>query len=262
MSLKVYNLSHTFTQFIPEWPSTPSVNVKVSKFHAKDGVYEVEWEGIMHRCTHMDAPLHVTENTPSIGDYPLWRLVGTGVCVDIPKEKWGVITPEDLENATPAIQEGDIVMINTGFHRLWADTDEYFAYGCGMGADGARWLVDKKVKMVGYGHQANDHPIATKLVDHGLGPSTAAPHRRVQGVHRARRQGRLPELGAGAQDPHVRGRHPRHRERRRRPRRGHRQALHLPRAAVALARRRRLHGAHPRRHRPRPDLQIREWEVT
>ena len=57
----------------------------MSKFHAKDGVYEVEWEGIMHRCTHMDAPLHVTENTPSIGDYPLWRLVGTGVCVDIPK---------------------------------------------------------------------------------------------------------------------------------------------------------------------------------
>ena len=152
MSLKVYNLSHTFTQFIPEWPSTPSVNVKVSKFHAKDGVYEVEWEGIMHRCTHMDAPLHVTENTPSIADYPLWRLVGTGVCVDIPKGKWGVITPEDLENATPAIEEGDIVMINTGFHRLWADTDEYFAYGCGMGAEGAQWLVDKKVKMVGYGY--------------------------------------------------------------------------------------------------------------
>ena len=173
MTVKVYNLSHTFTQFIPEWPSTPSVNVKVSKFHAKDGIYEVEWEGIMHRCTHMDAPLHVTENTPSIADYPLWRLVGTGVCVDIPKEKWGVITPEDLENTTPKIEEGDIVMINTGFHRLWGDTDEYFAYGCGMGAEGAQWLVDKKVKMVGYGHQANDHPIATKLVDHGLGPTQA-----------------------------------------------------------------------------------------
>ncbi len=65
-------------------------------------------------------------------------------------------------------------MINTGFHRLWGDTDEYFAYGCGMGAEGARWLVDRKVKLVGYGHQANDHPIATKLVDHGLGPTQ--PH--------------------------------------------------------------------------------------
>jgi kynurenine formamidase len=63
-------------------------------------MYEVNWEGIMHRCTHMDAPLHVTENTPSIADYPLWRLCGTGVCVSIPKGKWGVITVEDLEKAT------------------------------------------------------------------------------------------------------------------------------------------------------------------
>ena len=60
---------------MPEWPSTPSVNMTSYKFHAKDGIYEINWEGIMHRCTHMDAPLHVTENTPSITDYPLWRLV-------------------------------------------------------------------------------------------------------------------------------------------------------------------------------------------
>ncbi len=72
------------------------------------------------------------------------------------------------------IKEGDIVMINTGFHHKWADSDEYFAYGCGISGAGAQWLVDKKVKCVGYGHQANDHPIATKLVDHGLGPSQ--PH--------------------------------------------------------------------------------------
>ncbi len=171
MGLEIYDLSHTFEQFMPEWPSTPNVNLSVSKFHAKDGIYEINWEGIMHRCTHMDAPLHVTENTPDIMGYPLWRLCGTGVCVSIPKGKWGTITPEDLEKATPKIQEGDIVIINTGFHNKWADTDEYFSYGCGISGAGAQWLVDKKVKMVGYGCQANDHPLATKLVDHGLGPT-------------------------------------------------------------------------------------------
>ena len=174
MALEIYNLSHTFEQFMPEWPSTPSVNIDVLKFHAKDGIYELNWEGIMHRCTHMDAPIHVTENQPSIADYPLWRLCGTGVAVSIPKGKWGVITVDDLEKATPEIKEGDIVMINTGFHHKWADTDEYFAYGCGMSAEGAQWMVDKKVKLVGYGHQANDHPLATKVVDHGLGPTQ--PH--------------------------------------------------------------------------------------
>ena len=115
MSLQIYDLTHTYGQFMPEWPSHPGVDIDVLKFHARDGVYEVNWEGIMHRGTHMDAPLHVTENTPDIMDYPLWQLCGTGVCVSIPKEKWGIITPEDLEAATPKIQEGDIVMINTGF---------------------------------------------------------------------------------------------------------------------------------------------------
>jgi len=156
---------------MPEWPSAPNVDLDVLKFHARDGLWELNWEGIMHRCTHMDAPLHVTENTPTIMDYPLWRLAGSGVCVSIPKGKWGAITVEDLENAKPEIKEGDIVMINTGFHHLWADTDEYFSYGCGMTGAGANWLVDKKVKLVGYGCQANDHPLATKLVDHGLGPT-------------------------------------------------------------------------------------------
>jgi kynurenine formamidase len=174
MSLQIYDLSHTFCQFMPEWPSSPAVNVCVRKFHAKDGVYQVEWEGAMHRSTHMDAPIHVTENTPGISDYPLWRLFGTGVAVSIPKGKWGVITPEDLESACPRIEEGDIVIVNTGMHHKWGDNDDYFAYGPGIGKEGAEWLVNKKVRMVGFGCQANDHPLATKLVDHGNGPSQ--PH--------------------------------------------------------------------------------------
>ncbi len=261
MALKIYDLTHTFTQFMPEWPSTPSVNIDVDKFHAKDGVYQVQWEGIMHRCTHMDAPLHVTENTPTIADYPLWRLFGTGVCVSIPKEKWGIITAEDLENATPKIQEGDIVVINTGFHHLWADTDEYFAYGCGIYAEGAQWLVDKKVKMVAYGAQANDHPIATKLVNHGLGPTH--PHlieewKQTYGhdPHRG-----LPRLGDGPQDPHGQRRHPGYRERGRRSRRDQRQALHLHGLPVAVARGGRLHSPLAGHHRPGSDLPLRDGGV-
>ena len=65
-------------------------------------------------------------------------------------------------------------MINTGYHRKWADTDEYFAYGPGADATAAQWAIDHEVKVMGYGCQANDHPIATKLVNHGLGPTQ--PH--------------------------------------------------------------------------------------
>lgn len=169
--LQFFDLSHRWGHGMPEWPSSPGINVGVKKFHAKDGVYEAEFEGIMHRGTHMDAPLHVTENTSCLMGYPNWRFFGTGVAISVPKGKWEIITAEDFENASPAIREGDIVMINTGMHKKMADTDEYYSYSPGLYKEGAEWLVEKKVKMVGVDVQANDHPMATKLVDHGPGPS-------------------------------------------------------------------------------------------
>ena len=142
--LKFFNLSARWGHGIPQWPSAPGINLLTLQFHALDGVYVTEFEGIMHRATHMDAPLHVTENTPSLTGYPLWRFFGNGVAVSIPKGKWGVITPDDLEKATPKIRKNDIVMINTGTHHKLADSDEYYAYsprgvaGGKTGEDGRR----------------------------------------------------------------------------------------------------------------------------
>jgi kynurenine formamidase len=171
MSVQIFDLSHTFEPFMPQWPSGCNLKEEVIRFHANDGMYNVQWEGIMHRGTHMDAPLHVTELTPDITQYPLWRFFGTGVAIHVPKGKWGKIEPEDLQKFDSVIKEGDIVMVNTDQHHIWADTEDYFAYGCGATGELAKWFVEKKVKMVGYGCQANDHPMATKLVDHGLGPT-------------------------------------------------------------------------------------------
>jgi len=171
MPVSIFDLTHEFHQFMPEWPSSPGVNLTVSKYHARDGVFEIHWDGIMHRGTHVDAPLHVTENTPDIAEMPLWRFCGPGVVVSAPKGKWGLVTVDDLARASPGIEEGDIVIVNTGFHRMWGDNDDYFSYGAGISPEAAEWLVARKIKLVGFGHQANDHPMATKLVDHGLGPT-------------------------------------------------------------------------------------------
>lgn len=172
--LEFYNLSHRWGHGMPEWPSRPLLNVKVLQLHGRDGVFVQQLDGIMHRGTHMDAPLHVMENKPSITGYPLWRFFGTGVAVSIPKGKWGVITPKDLESAVPTIQKNDIVMINTGSHRSFADDPKYFAYSPGLYKESAEWLVEKGVKLVGVDVQALDHPLGTFLGPHGPGP--AQPH--------------------------------------------------------------------------------------
>lgn len=85
----------------------------------------------MHSTTHIDAPAHVVEGTPFMDEMPLDGFFGTGVVVSIPKQKWEVITAEDLENARPKIREGDIVIVNTGWHHKVGDSSDYYHYSSG-----------------------------------------------------------------------------------------------------------------------------------
>ena len=172
--LEFFDLTNRWGHGMPQWPSRANLNIRTVEFHAKDGVFTQQFEGIMHRGTHMDAPIHVQENTPFITDYETWRFFGSGVAVAIPKGKWGVITPADLESAEPEIRSDDIVMINTGSHRKWGDNPDYFAYSPGLYKEAAEWLVEKQVRMVGVDVQALDHPLGTFLGPHGPGPSQ--PH--------------------------------------------------------------------------------------
>jgi kynurenine formamidase len=85
-----------------------------------------------------------------------------------------VIAPADLEAARPAIREHDIVIVNTGSHANWGDSEDYFGYSPGLYKEAAEWLVARNVKLVGVDVQALDHPLGTKLVAHGPGPTL--PH--------------------------------------------------------------------------------------
>ncbi len=170
--LRFYNLSHTLDHNMPQWPSPMSPPLIVHKlhYHAMHDFYAVEYDGIMHRGTHMDTPMHVLPDQPYLDGFELWRFFGTGVAVSIPKEKWGVVTPEDLEAARPEILPGDIVMINTGAHHFFGDNDTYYAYSPGLYEPAAQWLVDRDVKLVGIDVQALDHPLGTRMAEHGPGP--------------------------------------------------------------------------------------------
>jgi kynurenine formamidase len=171
--LQFYELSHKLGHNMVQWPSPFATPFQVNRlnYHAMHDFYAVEYDGIMHRGTHMDTAAHVTANTPYMDAFEPWRFFGTGVAVSIPKGKWGVITPEDLEKADPEIQPNDIVMINTGAHRSFGDNDTYYAYSPGLYSEAAQWLVEKQVKLVGVDVQALDHPLGTRMVEHGPGPT-------------------------------------------------------------------------------------------
>lgn len=168
--LRFYDLSHPWGHDAPLWPYFP--DVKIERFHymAKSGVLSQQITTFMHCTTHTDAPAHVVEGTRFMDEVPLSSYFGSGVVVSIPKEKWEVITAEDLENARPTIQPGDIVIVNTGWHRYWGDNRRYFVESPGTYKEAGEWLRDRGVKGFGIDCQALDHPLGTAIGDQPNGP--------------------------------------------------------------------------------------------
>lgn len=118
-----------------------------------------------HTGTHFDSPIHCKPTAWSIDQVPLDRLWGEGVVVSIPKGELEEIGPEDLEKAQPKIEEGDIVIINSGWHKNFCgpitnfQKAVYFANkNPGVTREGAEWFVKKGVKVVGVDFLGVDHP--------------------------------------------------------------------------------------------------------
>ena len=168
--LEFYDLSHPWGNGVPLWPYFPDVKIERFHYHAKSGVLSQQITTFMHCTTHTDAPAHVIAGAAYMDEVPLEKFFGTAVIVSIPKKKWEVITPEDLENAEPKIQPGDLVIINSGWHKYYGDNRQYFAYSPGITKPAAEWLVAKGVKGLGVDMQALDHPLATAIGPHGPGP--------------------------------------------------------------------------------------------
>ncbi len=178
--LKFYDLSHPWGLGVPNWPYFEDVKIERIHYMAKSGVLTQRITTVMHSGTHIDAPAHVVEGTEFIDEVPIESFFGTGVVVSIPKQKWEVITAEDLENARPEIRPGDIVIVNTGWHKYYSDSQQYYGYSPGFYKEAGEWFAKRRVKMVGTDTQALDHPFGTAIGPHGPG----APH------------GLLPQLNA------------------------------------------------------------------
>ncbi len=173
--VKLVDLSQPFGHGSPLWPYFDEVKIERMHYHAANGVLTQWLHTPMHCSTHADSPIHVLpanklEGPMYTSELPLEKYYGTGVVVSIPKEKWGVITPEDLENARPKIEKDDIVLINSGWHHQFGDNTDYFCYSAGLYKEAGEWFVEKGVKAVGVDQQALDHPLATAIGPHGPGP--------------------------------------------------------------------------------------------
>lgn len=168
--LVFHELSHVWGHGAPSMPGFDDVVMYRSVKHAQHGVMAHRMRMVMHSGTHLNAPMHLIQKGIGVGEIPMERLFGNGVIVSIPKNRWELVTPEDLEAATPSIQEGDLVIIVTGWHHNYSDSLDYFGDAPGLSVAAAQWLVDKGVALLGIDTPQIDHPLATSLGPHRGGP--------------------------------------------------------------------------------------------
>jgi kynurenine formamidase len=168
--LQLVELSHEWGHGVPSYPGQADVKMFRGVKHAQHGVLAWKINTVMHTGTHMNAPLHMVQKAADLAQVPVERLFGNGVVLSIPKKGYAVITAEDLDGATPAVQKGDIVVIVTGWHHKYSDGLEYFGASPGLSKDAAEWLVQKDCKLVAVDTAQVDHPLATSLGPHRGGP--------------------------------------------------------------------------------------------
>lgn len=107
----------------PLWPYFPDVKFERLHYMAKSEFPSQQITTFMHCTTHTDAPTHAVEDARFMDEAPLSWYFGSGVVVRIRKQKWEMITPEDLENPHSEIRPGDIAI---GWRHYYADSRQYF----------------------------------------------------------------------------------------------------------------------------------------
>ena len=169
--LQFLELSHVWGHGVPSYPGQADVKMHRAVKHAEHGVLAWKCNTVLHTGTHMNAPINMIQRGADLSEIPVDRFFGNGVVLSVPKGSYEVITAQDLEAALPGVQQGDIVVIVTGWHRNYSDSMEYFGESPGLGKDAAQWLVNKNCRMVAVDTPQIDHPLATILGPHRGGPT-------------------------------------------------------------------------------------------
>lgn len=180
-----YDLTQALSIFTPPWPG--EMPLQVHFFKRLTGSWGggqgangqlIEWSN--NSGTHLVGPRAFHSGARSIADIPQSDLCGQGVIVDISDavSDYGLYTPEMITERVE-LKEGDILLINTGYHKHgWDQPDtmnetaqggienkefSYYLRHPGPSPEFFQWALDMKLKMVGVDCGSAEHPMNTNL---------------------------------------------------------------------------------------------------
>ena len=183
------DLTHAFGGSTIVWPTEQDFTLIVQHAEEASGGYYYASNRIEmpeHGGTHIDAPIHFSRNGQTLDQIPIQRMVGAAVRIDVHaqciRDRDYQITVRDIEQWEAQhgrIPDYSIVLVDTGFARLWPSRKAYLGTGLrgpegvqalhfpGLHQDAAAWLVrERQVKAVGIDTASIDYGRSTSFATH------------------------------------------------------------------------------------------------
>ena len=148
--MKIFDLSQPVFNACPAWPTYELTAVTYEAVVGNDGYTAERIDLNSHTGTHLDAPFHFFPGKATIDEIPIECFMGKAHIANLdgiaPRTGIG---KSHLEAYLPRIMPGEIVLINTGWHKKRAISTEYYHDWPYLSSEGAELLLSKKIKGVG-----------------------------------------------------------------------------------------------------------------
>ena len=141
---KLIDLSQDITDNMAVHPYDDEVKLYQDKYLKKDEYNNFRLEIGMHAGTHIDAPMHLTDQKTFINEIPLDNFIGKGCLLDVRGEKVIGFKPEYAD----IVNEKDIVILFTGQSDKYG-TEDYYLNHPVINEELADFFVERKIKILG-----------------------------------------------------------------------------------------------------------------
>lgn len=136
-------------------PTPPSARklVEVSTVFRRPGHWQTSWICLgAHTASHVDSPLHIIQDAPTIGQFEVDRFFGEAVLLDLTDKVVAnyAVGVEDLKKFENDIKPNDIVVLYTGWADVHFGTDKYWNDSPYITVEASEWLCTKKPKAIGF----------------------------------------------------------------------------------------------------------------
>ncbi len=147
--MRIYDISLPISPTLPVWPGDPPIQLESIESMDAGAHNNVSRLNISaHTGTHVDAPHHFLNNHRTVESLPLEVLTGPCYVAQLPDDM-DTIDAETL-NGIPLAEGTTRLLFGTRNSHLWAKGETEFQHDfVAVTEDGARWLVDRRIQLVG-----------------------------------------------------------------------------------------------------------------